>query len=108
MLTASIAPNEPFPTDLETPSERAAWLMGHLLEAAPSMARPIIRSMLLPKLEQLDEGSLIETLVLIKDQVLPWVLSGDVGVDPEAGFHDQSGREDAVRGADGVWQDDPG
>ena len=112
---------ESFPTDLGTPMERAAWMLGRLLEQAPALARPVIRSMLLPRLETLNSEDLIASLAMIKDQVLPWVMFGDTGhsasddddpevpgyVEPQV-LQDQSGREGALRRADGEWQDDLG
>ena len=110
---------ESFPTDLTTPLQRAAWIMGRMLEQVPGPVRPIIRSMLLPKLETLSSEDLIDSLVTIKDSLLPWVLWGDTG-EPvydadnpppalrsldSAVVQDQSGREGALRGEDGEWED---
>lgn len=64
------------PADLRTPVERASWLMGQMVNRAPAVARPIIRSMLLPQLEQLNDEVLIETLATLQTVILPWVVDG--------------------------------
>jgi hypothetical protein len=75
-----LGPNE-LPS-LPTPQQRTAWLLGRVTDKAPAMARPLIRSMLLPKLEQLDSESLVETLVFLQTVVLPWLIEGDLAADP--------------------------
>ena len=72
----------PGPDELPTVEERTAYLMGLMLDQAPSFARPILRSMLLPKLETLSSESLAATLQFLQDVILPWVLTGDTGGAP--------------------------
>jgi hypothetical protein len=62
--------------NLPTVRERTAWLMGRVTDKTPTLVRPIVRSMLLPKLEALDSESLTEALELLRTVVLPWVLNG--------------------------------
>ena len=72
--------------DLPTQGERVAWLLGRLTDQTPFAVRTMIRSMLLPRLEAMDEASLNETLVLLKDRVLPWLVGGsDGGLEPADG-----------------------
>ena len=62
--------------NLPTIQDRVAWLLGRLTEQTPKPVRPMIRSLLLPKLATLDDASLTETLVVFQDVILPWVLTG--------------------------------
>ena len=71
--------------NLPSSKERMAWFLGQVTELAPRMARPIIRSMLLPELEKQDSTSLVETLVLLQTTVLPWVIAGDAPDGYDAG-----------------------
>jgi hypothetical protein len=59
---------------LPTVQARTAWLLGRVTDKAPTMVRPLIRSMLLPKLEQLDEASLTEALGALQTTILPWLI----------------------------------
>lgn len=68
----------PSRAELPTVSHRTAYLLGRMLEQAPAMARPVMRSMLLPKLEGLDEASLVATLELLRGSILPWLITGDI------------------------------
>ena len=117
--------------ELPTIEERVAWLLGKMLQQAPTMARPILRSMLLPRLEQLPSEALIETLGIFRDQILPWLLddqpvvpsgdplqsnwcyacgqavpTGEVHVE-RVGLSDQAERALRVPGTDGIREDDP-
>lgn len=94
--------------ELPTIQHRTAYLLGLMLEQAPAMARPVMRSMLLPKLEGLDSESLTGTLEQLRDVVLPWLITGDTGgatIDGSS-LPDQGERAMSVRGEDGQREDD--
>lgn len=83
-------PNEfPDKDSLPTVEERVGFLMGQMLQAAPPLARPVLRSMLLPKLETLNSESLAEILEDLNGVVLPWLLTGDLPVAIAAHVPDQ-------------------
>lgn len=83
-------PNEfPDRDSLPTIEERVGFLMGRMLEQAPPLARPVLRSMLLPKLETLSSESLAEILGDLHGVVLPWLLTGDLPVAVAAYVPDQ-------------------
>ena len=76
---------------LPTAKDRVAWLLGKMNEQAPLMVRPMIRSLLLPKLEALDEQSLTETLVVLQTVILPWLVGAGGSQqqdDPDLAFED--------------------
>lgn len=66
---------------LPTVKDRTAWLLGKATGKTPPMVRPLIRSMLLPKLEALDSESLTAALTYLQETVLPWLIgdSSDEG-----------------------------
>jgi hypothetical protein len=71
--------------NLPTTMERMAWLLGRLTDQIPAVARPLVRSMLLPALERQDSASLTEILVTIQTVVLPWVIGDDASDGFDAG-----------------------
>jgi hypothetical protein len=85
-----LVPDEMTLPSLPTVQARTAWLLGRATDKAPAAIRPIVRSMLLPKLEALDSTSLLEALTVLQTAVLPWLIGDntndaelDVGEDYE-------------------------
>ena len=115
------------PTDIPTIEERVVWILGRATARAPIAVRPLIRSLLLPKLATLDSATLTENLEAVRTVLLPWVL-GDGGyqsepecwLNPEhvghwtkdcpdraTGDHGQAKRPVLLLREDGLGEDDP-
>jgi hypothetical protein len=66
---------------LPTVRARTTWLLAKATAQTPAMVRPLIRSLLLPKLEQLDSESLETALLFLQETVLPWLVGSSDGAD---------------------------
>lgn len=110
LLPNDVSSDLPSLSDLPTPMERTAYVLGRMLDSAPKLAQPVLRSLLLPRLATLDSVALTEALDTLRNDLLPWLIDGSrpgeptpVPVEP---VQDTSGRALSVRGEDGLGEND--